>query len=292
METAIFAGDDDLTRRFRLLFELLRRQGNFVLFEDLLGLSGVLFRTYWHIRSGDNEPPRWSSRSASVCSGDPYQRAARATGVRLVDPDRAGEEGWRLEGADHPNTIDIRIESLRRSMEAGIAFTEEREFRDAGIFAAGHAAYDALAADLVAPASRFAPHTPEEAVRLVPEFARLELASWDALPSLAPIAALRTTLIALAEARWRLVVYLDRAGNFIAASGGLGQFQREQRALARAVKLLPDPARLARDEGGFLRKAAEDFIADRAAWRGIAREIGRARNAHAAGLRILRADLM
>ncbi|MFH1680827.1 MAG: hypothetical protein ABIH26_09300 [Candidatus Eisenbacteria bacterium] len=273
---------------FALLRDLLARSGRFARLEDLQGMSGILFRTYWHLRIRESAPRRWSSRSAEACSGDPIARAAEAYGVRLARGDVPGlselEPG--IETIEGSPTIERRIDFLRRSIRTGIDYSDEKELRREGIFAAGAAAYGALLEDLSRPLSSFLPESAEEAARLVPEAASLSLPE-EVLPPLSLAVALRRTLRAFGTARLRLAGYLDRAGNFIDSSASLSPFVKEGEALLRAGDRIAGPSLLDLAAGAGADGALDSLLGAKVL-SSVRRDVGAAAAEHRKGIDRLR----
>jgi hypothetical protein len=230
---------DNLTDAFAHLRALLAEAGAHVALEDLLGSGGALFRTYWYLAAGEGSPRRWSSRSADVCLGDPLARATEAYGFRLT----RAQAPFALAAGREPVTIERRVDALKRSIAHGLGIYDARLLRADGIFASGAAAYDALIDDLTGPLERFIPGSEEEAVWLTPEVARLANPGAEHSLVLSLVLALARTLRAFGTARIRLAVWLDRAGNFIDSTRGLGHFRREGTLLVRASEVLVGPHR-------------------------------------------------
>jgi hypothetical protein len=277
-----------LDARFRVLRELLARAGHFARREDLQGMSGVLFRTYWHLRSNDSSPRRWSSRSGDACSGNPLARAAEAFGFRLVEDavDGSPQSGEGLFETSSATTVEKRIAFLRRSIGFGIEYYEENEFRGEGIFAAGTSAYEALLEDLAEPPLIFLPESGEEAVLLVPELAPGSVGT-NLLAPFSLAAALRRSLRAFGSARARLVGYLDRAANFIDSSAAIPFFARESASLLCAAERIADPFSETR-RSVLEADTALDALLGRKVLRAVRRDVAAAAIAYRKGIDRLR----
>jgi len=273
-----------LDARFRVLRELLARSGRFARREDLQGLSGVLFRTYWHLRRDDSSPRRWSSSSGDACSGNPLARAAEAFGCRLAEDavDGSPRPGEVLVETADATTIEKRIAFLRQSIGFGVEYYNEKELRKEGIFAAGIAAYEALLEDLAEPPSIFLPESGEEAALLVPELASVSAGAKLLAPFSLAIA-LRRTLCAFGSARARLVGYLDRAANFIDSSAAIPFFARESASLLCAAERIADPFS-ARHGPVPEADAALGALLGRKVLRAVRRDVAVAARAHRKGI--------
>ncbi len=222
------AAADKLTFAFHRLQERLSADGRFVPIEDLIGISGALFRMNWKA---------WDAHSAAVCSGDPLRRAAHAYGFDLAPDDPYAErEGFRPVEDQGPMTLRDRITLFKQSIEEGQRLAHEEELDDADggegtdanggegvngadgengsprVYASGFAAYRALAGD-IAPVRRTS-------------------ATEDVWLSL------RAVFESISISRRMCALYLNHLANFIGVAPAIAPFRRESQALGDASRIV------------------------------------------------------
>ncbi len=201
--------NDTLTLRFRELQALLEKEERFVLIEDLIGISGALFRIYWpaeEVREEGSDAPR----AASVCSGDPVTRAAHAFQCSVQEESTGDGGNMSIGRIRNIVTLNDRIDFFVASLEEGIRLHLEGEYVESVRFLSGSAAYDGMIRHV-------------EKIRQSGEEA-------EGSPG-----ELAEVLAAVGECRLLLGRYLDRLGNFLDTGPALDPFGQEGKALLEAA---------------------------------------------------------
>lgn len=200
-------------RRFRSLQVLLEQEGRFVLFEDLVGAGGALFRLYWSAETAGRSSG--VSNAASICSGDPLARAANAYQFTIVPSAEGSGESFSIMRTGETATLEKRIVFFIDSLEEASRLYREGEHFDGERYLSGRAAYEGMmrAVDREGAAADPAGRCAAELVSLLP---------------------------AIGESRRMLGRYLDRLGNFIGTGPAIDPFEREGSDLVAAGQIVEE----------------------------------------------------
>ncbi len=207
--------NDNLTRKFRTLQSLIKKEGRLVLIEDLIGISGALFRIYW---PADERPrPDGAPGAASVCSGDPLMRGAAAYQYRLTGRSNEKDNSLSIQQLSDIATLEDRIDFFLDSLREALRLSREGEYFDGERYLSGRTAYQGI----IRAVER------EETGKGREGRCREELG--EVLP-------------AIGGSRIMLGRYLDRLGNFMGTGPAIDSFEKEGAHLLEAGRLLEEEA--------------------------------------------------
>lgn len=200
--------NNTLTRRFRALQNLLEQDGRFVLIEDLIGVSGALFRIYWPAELAPR--PADAPGAASVCSGEPLARAAAAFQYSLLGQSQGRDDALSITPLHGSATLEDRIVYFLDSLREACRLNREGEYSEGERYLSGRGAYEAIIREVEREGAGPG-RCGEELQAMFPE---------------------------IGGSRIMLGRYLDRLGNFIGTGPAIESFEREGEDLFEAGRML------------------------------------------------------